>query len=806
MERWMMDLVHAARALRRAPGFTVLTVCTLGLAIGVSATVFSVVDTVLLDPLPYPNADRLVSIAASAPGSERAGEFGVSTEFYLQYREEADLLEDVAMFGSFTSTLRVDDRVERVLMCGATPTLFSTLQVTPILGRLPVEEDESGVAVISHELWVMWFGADPDMIDKSYYIGGQQRTVIGVMGPDFHFPHDRVLLWIPNIVSIENIVVGRFGRSLIARMAPGVEHEELKTQLAVVAQRLPERFGGPPSYVRLIEQHRPVVRSLEQELVGEVSGSLWVLLGSAGLVLLIACANVANLSLVRADSRQRDLAVRGAIGAGRGQLIRFQMAETVIVAGLAATLAVVLARVGVPILLNAAPANIPRLGNVSVDASTLFFTVATALFAALACGLGPAIRSSAPHLARLRDGARGSTRRRHWGRDGLVVAQTALALVLLVGAGLLARSFWELRTVDSGYETEDIFTFQIAPAEDPALTDAASFARFHLNFMDRLAALPGVESVGIVENVPLNERTQEIRFVTADMGSDTDGGPLVSVTWSAGNYFGTMGIDVLEGRTFTRDDHISDLGHVIISQSAADRLWPGESPIGRRLRPEPLEAWSTVLGVVEDVKQLDFRDAGEPLAYFPLVGQGSGSRVLSSPAYVVKTTRAETIAPEIRAVVREVAPRAPMYRMHTMESLAADSMVRLSFTMLMLWIAAALALILGAIGLYGVLSYVVAERTQEIGVRMALGARAEQIRRMVVARGARVVVLGVVVGLLVAWGTTRVLGRLLFGIEPMDPLTFLGVSATMLLVGMLASYMPARRASNLDPVESMRNE
>ena len=212
----------------------------------------------LLDPLRYPNADRLVSIAASAPGSERAGEFGVSSEFYLQYREEADLLEDVAMFGSFTSTLRVDDRVERVLMCGATPTLFSTLQVTPILGRLPVEEDESGVAVISHELWVMWFGADPDVIDKSYYIGGQQRTVIGVMGPDFHFPNDRVLLWIPNIVSIENIVVGRFGRSLIARMAPGVEHEELKTQLAVVAQRLPERFGGPPSYVRLIEQHRPV--------------------------------------------------------------------------------------------------------------------------------------------------------------------------------------------------------------------------------------------------------------------------------------------------------------------------------------------------------------------------------------------------------------------------------------------------------------------------------------------------------------------------------------------------------------------
>ena len=425
----------------------------------------------------------------------------------------------------------------------------------------------------------------------------------------------------------------------------------------------------------------------------------------------------------------------------------------------------------------------------------------------MACGLVPSLISSAPSLTRLREGGRGSTRRRRWGRNALVVAQTALALSLLVGSGLLVRSFDELRNVDPGYDTEDIFTFQIAPEGE--FYDGPWFARFHLNFMDRVAGIPGVESVGLVENVPLDESVRETRFVTGDVARDADGGTLLTVTWTGGDYFGTMGIELLRGRTFVRADHVSELGNAIVSQSAAKRLWPGEDPIGRRLRPPDSETWETVVGVVEDIKQYDFRIEAEPLVYLPLVGQLAtlrGGAAMSSPGYVVRTSRADQIAPEIRALVREAAPQAPMYRMYTMEQLAAGSMLGLSIMMFTLGIASMLALILGAVGLFGVLSYVVAERTQEIGVRMALGAKAKQIQRLVVAQGARVVILGVVIGVVVAGGATRALGSLLYGVEPADTVTFLVMSVAMLVVGLLASYLPARRASNVDPIESLRGE
>jgi predicted permease len=802
---WTKDFRYATRALRRTPGFAAVSVVTLGLAMGANAGIFSVVDTVLLNPLPFPESDRLVYIAASAPGTDMPAEFGVAAEFHVQYSEQSTLLEDVSMFNSFTATLQVDDRVERVWMSFPTRTLFSTLGATPILGRLPVEADEDRVTVLSHGLWSTWFGSDPQVIGRTIVAGGGSRTIIGVMGPDFWFPSEETTLWVPAVVREAGIVPGRFGAPLVGRMAPGVRPEVLAAELDRLALRLPERFGGTATYAQIMQQHRAVVRPLRTQLLGDVSGPLWVLLGSVGIVLLIACANVANLFMVRAERRQRDQAIRRAIGAARGHLIRSQMAETLVVAAMAGGLAVLLAWLTVPIFLRAAPPDIPRLADVSLTLPTLLFTAVASLFSALACGLVPALRSSSPALGRLRDGSRGSTRRRSWGRDGLVAAQTALALVLLIGSGLLIRSFLELRSVDPGYDTEDIFTFQIAPRGDH-LRDGPSFARFHMDFMDRIAAMPGVESVGIVENVPLNEGLAGGRFRTGESAVDAEAGPLVRYTWAAGDYFTTMGIDVVTGRAFTRSDHTSDLGNVIISRSAAELLWPGEDPIGRLLQRAGIEAWQTVVGVVEDVMQYGFRDSPEALVYFPLVGPTPTSWAVTSPAYVVKTNRAATIAPEIRAMVRDVAPEAPMYRMFTMAGLAADSMIQLSFTMFTLGIAAMLALILGSIGLYGVLSYVVAERTREIGVRMALGAEAGQVQRMVVGQGMRVVLLGVITGILVALAATRALGSLLFGVRAADATTFFTMSAAMIAVGMLASWLPARRASNVDPIQSLRIE
>ncbi len=803
LSEWARDLRQAARALRRTPGFTLLAVGMLGLAIGVNAGMFGVVNTVILHPLPYTEPDRLVHIAASAPGSDYPEEFGAAPEFYVQYREQSRLLEDVSTYNSFTSTLRVGERVERVRMSWPTNSMYSTLGVTPILGRLPLPEDEEGVVVISHALWTSWFGRDSTVLGKPYYVSGQMRTVIGIMGPEFRFPDDGTLLWISSEIRPDGIEPGDFGTDLVARMAPGATPAAVATELTSLARRLPERFGGPPSYARLIEHHRAVVRPLEEQLLGQVARPLWVLLGAVGIVLLIAWANVANLFMVRAEGRQRDLAVRRALGAARGQLVRLQMAEAVIVAGLAGALALLLAAVTFPAFLRAAPPGIPRLDQVRLDLPTLLFALAAAVGSALACGAVPALRGSAPDLNRLRNGGRGSTGRHHWARNGLVVGQTALALVLLIGSGLLVRSFAALRQVDPGYDTQDLFTFQIAP-ERPELSDGPSFAQFSHDFMDRLRALPGVQSVGLVENVPLNEGTRSGRFRSE--GTAPDGGSLLTYTWAAGDYFSTMGIAVLAGRPFERTDHSSNPGNVVISRGAANLLWPGQNPIGRRLQREGLDGWETVVGVVEDVMQYGFRDTPQPLVYFPMVGPTPGSWRLSSPAYVLKTPRAEQMAPEVLALVREVAPEAPMYRVFTMAGLAKDWMVDLSFTMLTLGIISSLALILGAVGLYGVLSYVVAERTREIGVRMALGARAEQVRAMVVAQGARVVGAGVVIGIAVALASTRALSSLLFGVQAVDPATFVGMSAGMIAVGLLASYLPARRASNVDPMESLRGE
>jgi len=804
LEEWSRDLRQAARTLWRTPGFTALTVGMLGLAIGVTTGMFGVVNTVLLNPLPYANPDRLVYIVASAPGSDFPPEFGVGPEFYVHYRERSRLLEDVATFNSFTSTFRTPERVERIRMSAPTNSLFSTLGATPILGRIPAPEEEGRAVVISYALWSSWFGRDSSVVGRAYQVSGESRTVVGVMGPEFRFPVDGTLLWISGEIRAEGLRPGTYQTSLVGRMAPGATPEAVATELNGLARQLPERFGGPASYQRMIEQHRAVVRPLRDQVLGNVAGSLWVLLGAVGIVLLIAWANVANLFLVRAEGRQRDLAIRRALGAERGQLIRLQLSETIIVAGLAGVVAVLLTGLTFPAFLRAAPPGIPRLDQVALDLPTILFALLAAVLSALASGAVPALRAAAPDLNRLRSGGRSATHRRHRGRTGLVVGQTALALVLLIGSGLLVRSYWTLRNVDPGYDTRGVFTFQFAP-ERPELSDGPTYAEFHLGFMERLKALPGVTSVGLVENVPLNEGTSSQRFA-AEGGGDPDAGPLLNYTWTAGDYFSTMGIAVRQGRTFDRSDHQVPGGNVIISRTAAERLWPGQDPIGRKLQRRGLTGWETVVGVVDDVLQNDFREEPQAVVYYPLVGPTPTSWRVTTPAYVLKTARAETIAPEVRALVAEVTPEAPMYRVYTMAGLAADSMVGLSFTMLTLGIVSWLALILGVVGLYGVLSYIVAERTREIGVRMALGARAEQVRLMVVAQGARVIGAGVVIGIAVALASTRALASLLYGVEALDLTTFVGMSAGMILVGLLASYLPARRASSVDPTESLRGE
>lgn len=800
---WRRDLVYAVRSLSRSTGFTTVSVLTLALAIGVTAGMFSVVNAVLITPLPFAEPERLVFVNGTAPGSDLPPQFGVSAEFYLQYRDRAELVEDVALVTSFTNTMRANDRVERIRMSGPTYNVFSLLGVKPVLGRLPAAEEAQTVALISHSLWQDWFAGRDDVIGQSHSIGGERRTIIGVMPPEFQFPVDGTLAWIPYDQREAGVVPGRFGLGMVARMKPGASSDEVARELTNVARELPSRFGGSPAYARIMGQYIALVQPLADRLIGTSARPLWVLFGAAGFVLLIACANVANLFMVRADGRQREMAVRQAIGAQRAQLLRVLMAEVLLIAGAAGIVAVVFAKVTLPIFLRLAPTGVPRLATATVGLETIAFTALLAFFAGIACGLIPALRASRPSLDRLRDGSRSATRGGLFVRHALVAGQTALALVLLIGSGLLLRSHAKLSAVNPGYDVKDVFTFQIAP-EQPALTDGPSFARFINNFADRLRALPGVQAVGVVENVPLDEGTASTRFVVE--GASDQQGPLLNVTFAGDDYYKAMGIPVLSGRPFTRADSTSSLGNVVISRSAARMLWPNADPIGRKLQRQGLTTWETVVGVVEDVIQNDFRQAGAALVYFPLTGQIPTQWRLPSPAYVVKSTRADSIAADIRTIVREIAPEAPMYRAFTMEALAERSMVSLSFTMLTLGLVSALAMILGAVGLYGVLSYVVAERTREIGVRLALGAQVGAVRRMVVAQGARVIAVGVVIGLGVAAMATRALGSLLYGVDPYDVMTFVGTVGLMVIIGLAATYLPARRASNVDPITSLRGD
>jgi putative ABC transport system permease protein len=801
------DLRHAWRALLRTPGFLVTSVVTLGLAIGAVTGMFDVVNTVVLKSLPFPDSRRLMVIEGTAPGSDLPERFGVGPEFYMHYKERSKLIDGIFVFGSGTSTFRTANRVERIGMAWPSNDVYATLGVRPQVGRLPVPEDGNRVVVISDQLWSGWFGRDRSVIGKSYFVSDTVRQIIGVMPPAFQFPSDKTMLWVASPIRPEDIRPGQGGMGMIARIKQGTTAEQVASELTRLSKELPARFGGPPAYARTIEQHRALVTPVIERMVGPTAKrSLFVLLGAVAVVLLIACANVANLFMVRAEGRTRDLAIRRAIGASRAQLVRLQMAEAFVVAIAAGVLAVVLSKVTLPLFIQAAP-ELPRLADVRLDMATLAAAFGLVLLAAFACGTVPALRASAPDFARLREGGRGNTGRRRRGRDILVVAQTALALVLLIGSALLVQSFKKLRSVDPGYRTDDIYTFQFAP--DRPFRDGPSWGRLHLAFMDRLRTLPGVTAVGVVNNIPLDEGTGTVRVRTNDTPSDGDGGTLLSLNFTGGDYFGVMGIKLLQGRTFTTGEAVTPNSNVIISRSTAEKLWPGQNPLGHSIRPRfgnQDTLTFTVVGVVADVKQDDWREPGQAIVYFPLTGPAPTAWAMGSPAYVVKSSRAEELQREVRELVRQVAPEAPVYREFTMAFLARRSMQQLSFTMLTLGVVAGLALLLGAIGLYGVLSYVVAERTREIGVRMALGATASGVRRMVVSQGTRVVAVGVIIGIAVAFAATRLLGTLLYGVNPVDPIVFAAMSVMMIAIGVLASYVPARRASSVNPIESLRSD
>lgn len=805
------DIRHALRGLVRTPAFLATSVVTLALAMGAVAGMFNVVNTVMLRPLPFPEPERIMTLAATAPGSDLKDTIGLGNEFYVHLKENSKLIDGIFSWGGGTSTFRVGDRVERIRMSWPTNDIYATLRMNPQLGRLPRSEDRDDAVLLSDQLWANWFNRDPAVIGKWYFVSDSMKQVIGVMPKEFIFPSDSTLLWVSGEIRASDVNPGSFGTPLVVRLKDGVKPERFEAEVRQLAQQVPTRFGvSRPAYLKIVTNLRPIVTPLLDSVLGPVvKASLFILLGAVAVVLLVACANVANLFLVRAETRKRDLTVRRAIGASRAQLMRFQITEAFVVAMIAGLIAIVLAAITLPVFVRTAPQGIARLGEVHMDLATIATAFGLVVLVALACGAVPAIRGSSPDLTGLRAGGRGSIGGRQWGRDLLVVAQTAMALVLLIGSALLMQSFRRLRSVDPGYEIKNIYTFQYAP-EGPNLRDGPSLGQLHLMMMDRFKALPGVTMAGVINNIPLDEGTSGQRVRSDDAPAGSDGVP-VGLNFVGGDAFKVLGIRLLSGRAFTNDEAITPNNSVILSKSAAASLWPGEtrSVVGRRIHPRfggTDTMTFTVVGVVNDVKQNDWRRPADAVMYMPLTGPTARIWGMGSPAYVLKSTRAELLRGEVRKIIHEVAPEAPVYREFTMEFLARRSMLQLTFTTLTLGVLSVLAVILGAVGLYGTLSYVVAQRTREIGVRMALGATARAVRAQIVAQGTKVVVVGAVIGIVAAYVTTRFLSRLLFGVEALDPLAFGLMSAIMIATGVLASYMPARRASSVDPMEALRSD
>ncbi len=801
----------ALRALLRRPAFAAIAVLTLALGIGANTAVFTLVDGVLLQPLPFHEPDRLVALEHL--GREGRDELPMSQGLYLLYAEEASSLDGIALYAGTVVNLMAEGEPERVPAQAVTPSFFPVLRVQAARGRTFTEDegipDAEPVAILSDGLWRSHFGADPSVVGRTVLMSGVSRRIVGIMPPDFGHPDREARLWVPFVVDPARAPLASFGAGGVGRLSPSSSVESLSAELQGLISRLADLFpdSGSPAFLAEVGL-RARVRPLKEAVVGDVSTTLWILLGMVGFVLLIACANVANLLLVRAEGRQRELALRVAVGAGRIQVLRAFLGESLLLAAAGGTLGVAIAAGAVRASVGLVPTDLPRMAEVGLDMRVLAFTALLSLACAVFFGLVPLMRYGMDDLAgQLREGG-GGGRSRHRIRNGLVVVQMALALVLLVGSGLMYRSFRALRSVDPGFEVERVLTARLSvpSAEMEGWAETAGFFR---QLRDRLAAQPGVEAAGLITRVPLGGGYSYTSLEVEDHPRGPDELPVFSSNaMTEVGYFEAMGIPVVEGRTFRPGDGAEGGRAVVVSESFARHWWPEATPLGRRLRPGSDEDWYTIVGVVGDVHERSLEEAPEELVYYTTtVGPADSPFPARTMDVVVKTASDPMgFVPVLRRELRALNARIPLANPQTMEDVFSGATARASFAMALLGAASAVALLLGLVGIYGVISYVVSQRTREIGVRMALGASATSVRGMVVRQGLTLAAVGASVGLVAALGLSSVLGSILFGVSATDPLTYGAVAAALVAVATAASWVPAMRAAGVNPSTALRAE
>ena len=808
----MNDIRFALRQLLKNPGFTAVAVLTLALGIGANTAIFSVVNAVLLRPLPYKNPDRLVWIwENNLPKSIPINP--VSPGNLNDWRNESHVFESLSAWDGESFNLTDHGEPERVLGAKVFADFFAVLGVQPALGRsfLP-DEDRVGanpVALLSHGLWQRRFGGDTNILGKTITVDGKSVTVIGITPPTQAVPFSLFELWVPFALDARRMVAhgDRFLRP-IGRLKPGVTVKEAQAELGGIARRLEhlypqENTGAGVSVIPLREM-----------FTGEMRAPLWVLLGAVGFVLLIACANVANLMLARAAAREKEIALRGALGATRFRLMRQLFTETFLLCALGTGVSLALAVYAVQLLRALVPAvssnykvSIPGLDEIGIDRWVLVFTLGLSFVTALLCGLAPALKTSRLDFNEsLKEGGRTSVTGFRGGRfrSLLVVAEVALALVLLIGAGLMIESFRRVRKVRLGFDCHNVLTMSLSLPESKYPKEEQR-AGFYQQLLERVEALPGVKSAAIANYLPLSGHWGSVGFSIEGRPLLAPGDFLVANYCTVSpSYFHTMEIPVLEGRGFAAADRQEAPHVVIINQTMAGRFWPGEKPIGKRLNlgdsknPDVCE----IVGVVEDVRHFGPDAESRAQVYFSHL-QSPGKRM----SLIVRTAANPlSLTTAARAEVQAIDAMQPVYDVQTLEQLVSQSIAPRRFAMLLLGTFAVVALLLGGIGIYGVISYAVSKRTNEIGIRMALGARRYDVLGLVVRQGMKLALIGVGAGLAGACAVTRVLQSLLFEVKPFNPLIFLLVSLTLTAVALLACWLPARRATKVDPMEALRYE
>jgi len=828
LESLLADLKHVFRRLGRSPGFAITVVLTLAIGIGANTAVFSVLNSVLLRPLPYPEPEQLVSLHLNAPGAPGLAEFRselrLSASMYLTFARHNRVFQSVGVWNPGTASITGIAKPEQVSTALISGGVLETLNVPALQGQWLTAADQDshglGRVMLSYGYWQRRFGGDPGVVGRTIQVNSQSRVIAGVMPRGFKIVNYDFDLLVPEAFDPTNEILAGFGYRGIARLRPGVDLAQANADVARLLNVWMDSWSNGPgsdSHWYLHWEIAPALQPLKEVVVGSVHTALWVVMGTIGVVMLIACTNVANLLLVRADARQQELAVRSALGAGRWRIARELLLESVTVGLLGGAAGVAVAYGGLRLLRAIGPGQLPRLSEISLDGWSIGFTLALSVLSGLFLGAIPVLRylPSRQRLNVLGATRSGSvSRERQRGRNLLVIAQVSMALVLLIGAVLMIRTFVAMRDVDPGFSNPASLQVMRLSIPEAQVSDATTVVRMQNSILDKLAAMPGVSSVGFAASVPMSgaEPAWDQILVEGKV-VEGDDAPMRLYNYVSPGYFHTAGTRFVAGRDFTWAEIYSVRPIGIVSEGLARELWGSpQAAIGKRFKEFESAPWHEVVGVVQDVRENGVDQVSPATVYWPsLMGDPSilqKQTVWRNVYFAIRSDRAgtQTFINEMQQAVWSVSANFPVADVSTMQDIYSDSMARTSFTLVMLAIAGSMAFALGVLGIYGVISYAVAQRRREIGIRMALGAKRSELVWMFVRSALVLSGVGTVVGLCAAAGLMRVMRTLLFGISPLDPLTFTAVPVALLAAAALASYLPARRTAAVDPVDALRAE